>query len=79
MRILREPTPSSVISITEENTMHANHEPTPLCGPVPKGLMRVSADIPMEMFNELERSSRRHGVQVHQLIFAALCFAATQP
>jgi hypothetical protein len=31
VRILREPTPSSVISITEENTMHANHQPTALC------------------------------------------------
>ncbi len=59
--------------------MHANHQPTPLCGPVPDGLMRVSADIPMEMFEELQRSSRRHGMPVHELIFAALCFAATRP
>jgi hypothetical protein len=58
--------------------MHAKHHPTPLCGPVPDGLMRVSADIPMEMFEALQRSSRRHGLAVHELIFAALCFAATQ-
>jgi hypothetical protein len=79
VRTLAAPTPSSVISITEEYTMDANHQPTPLCGPIPDGLMRVSADIPLEMFEELERSSQRHGVQVHQLIFAALCFAAIQP
>jgi hypothetical protein len=78
VRILLAPTPSSVTPITEENMMHANHQPTPLCGPVPDGLMRVSADIPMEMFEELQRSSRRHGMQVHELILAALCFAATR-
>ena len=33
--------------------MHASHQPTPLCGPVPDGLMRVSADIAIEMFAAL--------------------------
>ena len=59
--------------------MHANHQPTPLCGPVPDGIMRVSADIPLEMFEELQRASRRHGMHVSELMLAALCFAATKP
>jgi hypothetical protein len=41
--------------------------------------MRVSADIPLEMFEELRRASRRRGMHVSELILAALCFAATQP
>ena len=53
MRILIAPTPSSASAITEENTMHVSHQPTPLCGPVPDGLMRVSTDIPIEMFAAL--------------------------
>ncbi len=58
--------------------MHANHQPRPLCGPVPDGFMRVSADSPLEMFEELQRARRRHGMHV-ELMLAALCFAATQP
>ena len=40
-------------------------------------MMRVSADIPMEMWEEMKRASRRRGLEVGDLIFAALSFAAT--
>jgi hypothetical protein len=40
-------------------------------------MMRVSADIPMEMWEEMKRASRRRGVEVGDLIIAALSFAAT--
>ncbi len=32
--------------------MNAEH-PTPLCGPVPDGLMRLTFDMSQEMFDEL--------------------------
>jgi hypothetical protein len=56
--------------------MNAAH-PTPLCGPVPEGLFRVTVDIPKEMFDELRQASLRRGVPLDRLIMAALCFAAT--
>ena len=40
-------------------------------------MMRVSADIPMEMWKEIQRASRRRDVDVGDLIVAALSFAAT--
>jgi len=40
-------------------------------------MMRVSADIPMEMWEDMKQASRRRGVDVDHLIFAALSFAAT--
>ncbi len=58
--------------------MHAEH-PTPLCGPVPDGLMRLTVDMPQDMFEELRLASLRRGVPLDRLIIAALCFAATAP
>lgn len=40
-------------------------------------MMRVSADIPMEMWEDMKRASRRRGVHIDHLIMAALTFAAT--
>ena len=40
-------------------------------------MMRISADIPVEQWEELKQASRRRGVDVDDLIFAALDFAAT--
>ena len=57
--------------------MNCNHLSTPFPGPIPVGMMRVSADIPMEMWEEMKRASRRRRVDVGDLIFAALSFAAT--
>jgi hypothetical protein len=54
-------------------------EPSPLCGPVPDGLMRVTFDVPHRMFEDLEQASRRLGLPLDRLIVAALCFAATAP
>lgn len=59
--------------------MHGNHLPTPLCGPIPDGLMRITVDIPMVVFDDLEHSSRRRGVPLDQLVVAALLFAASTP
>jgi hypothetical protein len=55
--------------------MHEEH-PTPLCGPVPDGLMRLTVDMPREMFDELRQTSLRAGIPLDQLITGALCFAA---
>jgi hypothetical protein len=57
--------------------MKRNHRPVPFPGPIPAGMMRVSADIPMEMWEDMKQASRRRGVDVDHLIFAALSFAAT--
>lgn len=57
--------------------MNRNHRRTPFPGPIPDGMMRVSADIPMEMWEDMKQASRRRGVDVDHLIFAALSFAAT--
>lgn len=51
--------------------MQRTHPPTPFPGPIPSGMTRVSADIPVEMWEELEQASRRRGVDVGHLIFAA--------
>ncbi len=40
-------------------------------------MMRISADIPIEKWEELQQASRRRGVHVDHLILAALDFAAT--
>lgn len=58
--------------------MDAAHA-TPLCGPVPEGLMRLTFDIPKEMFDELHQSSLRLGLPLDLLVISALCFAATTP
>ncbi len=57
--------------------MHRHHRPIPFPGPIPAGMMRVSADIPIEQWEELLQASRRRGVRVDCLILAALNFAAT--
>ena len=57
--------------------MNRNRHSAPFPGPIPAEMMRVSADIPMEMWEEMKRASRRRGVEVGDLIFAALSFAAT--
>ncbi len=58
--------------------MDAAH-PTPLCGPVPDGLMRLTVDMPEEMFDELRQASLRRGLPLDRLILSTLCFAATTP
>lgn len=58
--------------------MNAEH-PTPLCGPVPDGLMRLTFDMPQHMFDELRRASLRRGVPLDRMIITALCLAATAP
>ena len=58
--------------------MNAEH-PTPLCGPVPDGLMRLTFDMPQDMFDELRRASLRRGVPLDRMIIMALCLAATAP
>jgi hypothetical protein len=62
----------------EESPMNAEH-PTPLCGPVPDGLMRLTFDMPQEMFDELRLASLRRGVPLDRMIITALCLAATAP
>jgi hypothetical protein len=57
--------------------MNCNRRSTPFPGPIPAGMMRISADIPQEMWEEMKRASLRRGVHVDQLILAALHFAAT--
>ena len=57
--------------------MHPNHQPTPLCGPVPDGMMRLTIDLPKEMFEELEESAWRHDLSLGQLLDATLLFAAS--
>jgi len=57
--------------------MKRNHRPVPFPGPIPAGMMRVSADIPMDMWEDMKQASRRRGVDVDHPIFAALSFAAT--
>ena len=58
--------------------MNAEH-PTPLCGPVPDGLMRVTFDIPRELFDELRLACLRRGMPLDRMIIAALCLAAVAP
>jgi hypothetical protein len=53
--------------------MNRNQHSDPFPGPIPVGVMRVSADIPMEMWEEMRRASRRRGVEVGDLIVAAQC------
>jgi hypothetical protein len=57
--------------------MHCHHRPSPFPGPIPPGMMRISADIPIEKWEELQEASRRRGIHVDLLILAALDFAAT--
>ena len=57
--------------------MSHHHRPIPFPGPIPPGMMRISADIPIEQWDELQEASRRRGVHVDHLILAALDFAAT--
>lgn len=57
--------------------MHRRQRPIPFPGPIPPGMMRISADIPIEKWEELKQASRRHSVHVDDLILAALDFAAT--
>jgi hypothetical protein len=57
--------------------MRRHHRPIPFPGPIPAGMMRISADIPIEQWEELQQASRRRGVHVDHLILAALDFAAT--
>jgi hypothetical protein len=57
--------------------MRRHHQPIPFPGPIPPGMMRISADIPIEKWEELQQASRRRGVHVDHLILAALDFAAT--
>ncbi len=57
--------------------MHSNHQPTPLCGPVPDGMMRLTIDLPKHVFEQLEESAWRHGVSPGHLADAALLFAAS--
>jgi len=59
--------------------MHPKHQSTPLCGPVPDGMMRVTLDLPKDVFQELEESARRHGLSLGQLVDAALLVAASHP
>jgi hypothetical protein len=58
--------------------MHRHQRPIPFPGPIPAGMMRISADIPIEKWKELLQASRRRGVHVDHLILAALDFAATR-
>ncbi len=57
--------------------MRRRHRPIPFPGPIPPGMMRISADIPIEQWEQLQEASRRRGVHVDHLILAALDFAAT--
>lgn len=57
--------------------MSRERRSVPFPGPIPAGMMRVSADIPMEMWEDMKRASRRCGVDVDQLLWAALAFAAS--
>jgi hypothetical protein len=38
--------------------------------------MRLTVDMPREMFDELRQTSLRAGIPLDQLITGALCFAA---
>ncbi len=58
--------------------MDATH-PTPLCGPVPEGLHRLTVDMPQEFFNQLQQASLRRGIPLDHMIMTALCIAATAP
>jgi len=44
--------------------MNRKHRPVPFPGPIPEGMMRVSADIPMEMWEDMKQASRRRGVDL---------------
>ena len=57
--------------------MHRRQRPIPFPGPIPAGMMRISADIPIEQWEEIKQASRRRGVDVDHLILAALDFAST--
>ena len=57
--------------------MNRKHRSVPFPGPIPPGMMRVSADIPMEMWEHMKQASRRRGVDVDHLLWAAPEFAAT--
>jgi len=57
--------------------MKRNHRPVPFPRPIPAGVMPVSADIPMEMWEDMKQAGRRRVVDVDHLIFVALSFAAT--
>lgn len=57
--------------------MQRRQRPIPFPGPTPAGMMRISADIPIEQWEEIKRASHRRGVHVDLLILAALDFAAT--
>ncbi len=57
--------------------MHQRQRPIPFPGPIPAGMMRISADIPIEKWEELLQASRRRGVHVDCLVLAALDLAAS--
>ena len=57
--------------------MHRHQRPIHFPGPIPPGMMRISADIPIEQWEQLLAASRRRSVHVDHLILAALDFAAT--
>jgi hypothetical protein len=41
--------------------------------------MRLTFDMPQEMFDELRLASLRRGVPLDRMIITALCLAATAP
>jgi len=57
--------------------MNRKHRSVPFPGPIPPGMMRVSADIPMEMWEDMQQACRHRGVDVDHLLVAALRLAAT--
>jgi len=70
------PTPSFDLTTIEEPNMLCSCAITAFPGPIPDGMVRVSADIPRTMFEQMEAASRRRGVHLDHLILAALSFAA---
>ena len=40
--------------------MRRHHRPIPFPGPIPPGMMRISADIPIEQWEELQEHPEGH-------------------
>lgn len=56
--------------------MHQRHQSGPPWGPVPEETMRATVDIPLALFDRLERASRRRRLDFEDLVLVALNFAA---
>jgi len=45
--------------------MNRHHRPVPFPGPIPAGMMRVSADVPMEMWEDMKQARPRPRCAMH--------------